>query len=419
MRTNRLFAFSLPGLAALFVVVPHTRPITAPHVQPAASVQSVPCSDAHTAALAASASSVERFTKGPLPFSLIMTSITGSCWMSEDDMIFWDANQFQVFNRKTQQASPIAGTSTAASGKHWASIVSLSPDSHWLVWASGEDGHSTWEAMTIDGTEHRQWPRDESISTPPIAWMQDSVHWVELRCPETKIDAHHSLLHPDNLRARVYSVTTPGIQDYPLRLETPDRAFIPPYNGSTNCEFIFTQDGHAWLSENWGSAPTPQTLKMASREDVYELVPGPQVWTLRKSFVYPVADSERWAFDSPRRSPDGNWIAWRNYAPTGKDKLRLMLSRTDGSEMQVIYQSDTISGVEPQWSPDSRQIAFTDNGPLGIITLKIDSLIAQAQSCSPGKAVARALPPGKFPVSRPGSLLTGRQHLLAASRMHQ
>ena len=417
MKSNRLFAFSLPGLAALLVVIPYTRPASTPNtrpastpsVQPAAHVQSVPCSDTHLAQFSASASSVEKFTNGPLPFSLEMSSITGSCWMSQDNMISWNGNHLTVFNRITQQATLIAGTEAAFSGKHWASIVSLSPDSHWLVWASGEDGHSTWEAITTDGTEHRQWPRDESIDTPAVAWMQDSIHWVELRCPETKVDADRWRVDRNNLRARVYSIDTPVVEDQPLRLETPDPAFSLPCICGTLSEFIFTKDGHAWLSEIWQSASTPQGE--GSREDVYELVPGPHIWTLHKSCVYPVSDdSKRWMFDAPRRSPDGNWIAWRNYAPTGKDKPRLMLSRTDGSEMQELYQSDTLSGVEPQWSPDSRQIAFTDNGPLGIVTLKMDQFMSQEPSCSPGKAVARVLPPGKFPVSHPGTLLAGRPH---------
>jgi Tol biopolymer transport system component len=84
-----------------------------------------------------------------------------------------------------------------------------------------------------------------------------------------------------------------------------------------------------------------------------------------------------------------------------------MLSRTDGSEMQTIYQSDTSSGVQPEWSPDSRQIAFTDNGPLGIVTLKIDEVTAGAQPCSSNQIANRVKSPGKFPVAPAKPLLVG------------
>lgn len=411
MKTSTLFLLSLPGLAALSAVLPHARAVTAARARlaAAATLRGTPCTPSAPAQTPVSAAVAERFTKGPLSFSLEMDSITSSCWMSQDDMISWNGNRLVVFNGVTQQATPIPGTETVFSGKHWASIASLSPDSHWLVWAGGEDGHSTWDAVSTDGTEHRQWPRDESISTPAVAWMQDNKHWVELRTPETKVSAGKWRSQPDNRRVKIYDLDTPDVQEFPLRLETPDPAFLLLCNCGKTSEFIFTKDGRAWLSENWQTAPTVQGDGRCSREDVYELLPGPDAWTLRKSFIYPVADPERWTFDSPARSPDGQWIAWRNYAPTGKDKLRLMLSRTDGSEMRVLYQSDTSSGVEPEWSPDSRQIAFTDNGPLGIVTVKVDDLIARAPTCSPDRTAARVNSPGRFPVARLQARLMGKR----------
>ncbi len=409
MKSNRLFTFSLPGLAALYVLMPYTKPAFSPRVQPAATAASVPCIDAGKAQFLVSVSVIERLKSANCSYlySTEMDSIAGSCWMSEDDMIFWNANQLQVFSRKTQQAVPIAGTSVDSTGKYLACGASLSPDGRWLVWAGAEDGHATWDAVTTDGTEHRQWPRVESTSIYAVSWMQDSTHWVEICCPKTKLNASLWREHPENMQARVYSTATPRAESYPLYLETPEPEFTPPANHGGMGEFIFTQDGRAWLSRNWQGSPTQQLGGPCSREDVYELVPGHDAWTLHRSYIYPSADRSRYVFDSPKRSPDGNWIAWRNYAPDGRDKLRLMLSRTDGSGMQEIYQSDTNQGVEPQWSPDSRQIAF-DTATMGIITLKIDPVIAQSPSCSPGKAVARVLPPGKFPVAPVSRLLANK-----------
>jgi|GEM_PF-3383036 len=412
MEAKHYAALSLLGLAALFAALPHAKAVTASRATPAAFLGTVdtPCTSSASSQELVSVVPSAKFVQKPPNFSLEMGSITSSCWISQDTMISWNGHELTVFNRETQQATPMLGAETVVSGKHWVSIAALSPDSHWLVWAGGEDGHSTWEAMTTDGAEHRRWPRDEAISTPAIAWMQDSKHWVELCNPETKISAKEWRTQPDNLRARVYSLDTLDVQDYPLRLGSPDPNFILPPNCGKTAEFIFTKDGHAWLSQNWQVAPTLQGNGQCSREDVYEILPSSSGWSLRKSFVYPVADSEHWMFDSPARSPDGNWIAWRNYAPNGQDKLRLMLSRTDGSDMQVIYQSETSSGVEPEWSPDSRQIAFTDNGPLGIVTLKLDEAIAKTPPCSSGKVAGHFKGQGKFPVARPQTLVAGKFH---------
>ena len=403
MKIKYLFALLLPSLAALLAVLPYAKAVTTAKHLPAPP--SAPYAASELGSGLISVAAAEKFVQRPPNFSLEMGSITGSCWMSQDDMISWNGHELTVFNRKTQQATPMPGAETVVSGKHWVSIAALSPDSRWLVWAGGEDGHSTWEAITTDGAEHKQWPRDEAISTPAIAWMQDNKHWVELCNPETQVNAREWRSQPNNLRARVYSLDMPNIQEFPLHLETPNQAFILPPNCGKTAEFIFTKDGHAWLSQNWQTAPTAQGDGRCSREDIYELLPGSSSWTLHKSFVYPVADQERWMFDSAARSPDGQWIAWRNYAPTGKDKLRLMLSRTNGSEMQMIYQSDTSSGVQPEWSPDSRQIAFTDNGPLGIVTLKISEVTAAARPCSPSQIASGVKTTGKFPVAHSQTLV--------------
>ena len=335
------------------------------------------------------------------PFSggnITMGGIAGSCWMSLDEMILWNGHQLVRYNRAAGPDVPIPGTEDAFSGKHWVSIVALSPDGRWLVWAGGVDGHSTWVATSIDGTERREWPRAESITTPAIAWMQDSQHWVELSTPETKISAGRWEGHPDNMRARVYSLDAEDIQDFSLRLEIPDPGFILPTNCDRTTEFLFTSDGHAWLSKNRQTCSSGAATAPYSREDVYQILPGPTVWTLHKCSIYPKADPMHWMFDSPTRSPDGNWIVWRNYIPNGKDDWRLMLSRPDGSDMREIYQGDTSSGGQVEWSPDSRQIAFTDNGPLGLVTMKLEVA-----------AAARLLTKGPFSTAAPRTLLARRR----------
>ncbi len=407
MIANKYIALSLLGLAA-FLALPHAKAVTTIHVETkAASLLNAPCKAVPLNEALPSTPAVEKFTITSSPCSIELGQLAGSSWISQDEMVSWDGHELIRFDRATQQATPIQGTESVLSGKHWVSIVSASPDGHWLVWAGGEDGHSTWNAISIDGSKHRQWQRDESITTPAVAWMQDNRHWVELRVPETQIAPKQWQGHSDNMRARVYSLDSPDVQDFPLQLETPDPSFILPCNCGKNSGFLFTADGRAWLTQDWQTCLPGEDGRPNSREDVYELLPSATTWKLHKSFVYPKADQDRWMFDSAVRSPDGNWIAWRNYAPTGKDKLRLMLSRTDGSAMQTIYQSDSQSGIEPEWSPDSRQIAFTDNGPLGIVTLKLDTIIARVLACSPSKIARRSETPGKFPVAHLQTLLAG------------
>ena len=407
MKAKCLTALFLPSLAVLFAVLPHAKAVTTDRIlQAHPGVSGSPCTMATSAPAQAAYSDLEKFTITSYPYSLQMGSLAGSCWMSSDAMISWSGGNLAIFDRATQRVTPIPGTETVLSNKHWVSIAALSPDGHWLVWAGGEDGHSTWDAISTDGAEHRQWPRDESIGTPDVAWMQDSRHWVELRNPETRISAMAWQTQPNNMRVKVYSLDTSDTQEFPLRLESPDPIFnLLPNCSKASAEFIFTKDGHAWLSQNW---QTCNNDVLYSRDDVYELLPGADEWTLHKSSIYPKADPDRRMFDFPARSPDGNWIAWCNYAATGKDKPRLMLSRTDGSDMQIIYQSDSTSVIEPEWSPDSRQIAFStnvNNGPFGIVTLDLDKLISLAGNCSPNKIAARFKMTGKFPVGHSPMLL--------------
>jgi len=384
MQTKHHVLLSL-GLAAVFAALPYAHAVTtsrtklnSPTVSPLLPAPASPCTARILAQALASAPIPMKFQQSSHGHgdSIEMDRVSGSCWVSVNEMVIQSAGKLVKFNTITGEDMPIPGTEDALSGKHWASIVSLSPDGRWLVWAGGVDGHSTWDAVTLDGMEHRQWPRDESIGTPAIAWMQDNRHWVELRVPETQVAAHQWQDHRDNMRARVYSLDAPDIQDFPLQLEVPDPNFqLPPNCGKTS-EFLFTTDGHAWLTQDWQFAPSPGTNQPCSRQDVYQLLPGPNTWKLHKTYLYPKADAYYWMFDSPARSPDDNWIVWRNYKPDGKSKWRLMLSRTDGSDMRILYQSDSISGGQVEWSPDSRQIAFTDNGPLGICTINLDQVIA-------------------------------------------
>lgn len=399
MQIRHFLTLLATGATAFFLILPHVKAVTITHstlILPSAS--NAPCGEVLSLPSKAAFSDIEKFAIKSYPYEFQMGQITGSCWLSSDAMIAWDSNKISIFDRATQRVTPIIGTETVVSGKHWVTIASLSPNGHWLVWAGGEDGHSTWEAVTTDGAEHRQWPRDEGIVTPAVAWMQDNTHWVELCDPETHVNERAWQRRPNSMRARVYSLATSDIQDFPLRLDKPDPNFNLPPNCGKTAEFIFTRDGHAWLSQNWQFCCLSDGKKPCSRDDVYELLPGSGVWTLHKSSVYPVADQERWMFDAPTRSPDGNWIVWRNYTPNGRDRGRLMLSRTDGSDMQEIgFAGD---GVE--WSPDSHQIAFNDGGPLGIVTLKLDTYFVKANRkapCSSNQVAGRPKAMGMFPVA--------------------
>ncbi len=396
----------LSGLAAVSFAVPYAHAVTMSRVKlksssvsPLLSAPALPCAAPLSAEALVSTQQLAKVVTKPPNFSLNMGEITSSCWSSQDDMICWNGDQLVSFSRTTQQATLIPGTETVVSSKRSVHITSLSPNGRWLVWAGGVDGHSTWDAVSTDGTEHRQWPRAESAGTPAISWMQDNTHWVELSVPETQMAPRQWQYHSDNMRAKVYSLDSPDVQDFPLQLEVPDPGFMP---SSSETEFIFTSDGHAWLTQNlsacsnWSGCSLIDTY---SREDVYQLLPSPAVWKLRKTYLYPKADQENWMFDSPARSPDDQWIVWRNINTTGKSTWRLMLSRTDGTDMRILYQSDSTSGGAAEWSPDSRQIAF-DNGLLGICTINLDQIAIDncQKTDDQQRQVASIFGQGPFPV---------------------
>ncbi len=409
MQTKRRILLSL-GLAAAFSALPYAHAVTTSRAKsgsPAAShllpVSAAPCTASAFAQASVSAPMPVKFTQLSNGNAIQMGELAGSCWTSSNEMILFNGHQLAKFHAATGEDVPIPGTEDAVSGKHWASIISLSPDAHWLVWAGGVDSHSTWDAVSTDGTEHRQWPRAESITTPAIAWMQDNEHWVELSVPETKNSGIGWQPHPDNMRVRVFNLNSPEVSDFPLRLEVPDPSFQLQSNcGHYQDEFLFTADGHAWLEGSFSVSgfESPSISYM-----FYELLPSETVWKLHKVIVAPEADPEYWMYDAPTRSPDGNWIAWRNYSADPGCKMngnaRLMLSRTDGSEMQPIYQSDNGLSGDIEWSPDSRQIAFNTYGPEKLCTVNLGQIIAG--NCTKNNdyqhKVASIFGRGRFPVS--------------------
>ena len=422
MQTKYRTLLSL-GLAALFSALSYAKAVPTSHARLKSPVVSqrfptltAPCAAPIFAQVLESALTPIKFTQSSCGNSISMGGVTNSCWASSHEMILFNGHQLVKFDTVTGEDVPIAGTEDAVSGKHWVTIISLSPDGHWLVWAGGVDGNSTWNAVSTDGAMHRQWPRAESIRTPTIAWMQDNEHWVELSVPETKINATAWQPYPDNMRARVFSLDSSKVLDFPLRLEVPDPAFyLQPNCGHYGDEFLFTADGHAWLE---GGFSVSGSEALAISYTVYALLPSETVWKLHKVIVTPEADPEHWMYDAPTRSPDGNWVAWRNYSADPGCKMngnaRLMLSRTDGSEMQLIYQSDNGLSGDTEWSPDSRQIAFNTYGSKGICTVNLDQIIAGncTKNSDYQRKAASIFGRGSFPISR----LKPLNHPLVAAR---
>lgn len=183
----------------------------------------------------------------------------------------------------------------------------------------------------------------------------------------------------------------------------------------TNAQFTFTQDGRAWVSIFWDTAgPSPQFPFEGPRLDAYELIPGQWTWTLHnKSAVSLGARDEVGSSDECVRSPDDNWLIWRNYASDGKGPMRLVLTRTDGSDAQVIQISPEGQNLgHIHWTPDSQHVAFYQNNGMYRITLADLEAKADARQLHSQKQIA-----GRFKTS--GSFPTASSRTLLASRLHR
>ena len=283
----------------------------------------------------------------------------------------------------------------------------LSPDGRWLLWRTRIQGQPTWETMTLQGTQRRQWPRatGDDNTDGGVGWMQDSAHFVEIS------------QEPGNsgewkMRARVFSMDTPTVQEFPL--VPPHSGFLlPPFPSS---EVLFTGDGRGWVM-GWGS-------------EQYEIIPGPQTWSLRPARLLTAAaptEGDGSTASDCSLSPSGRWVVWNDYTSGQTSngttwRTRINISRPDGSEAQTIFESSVRPACGllfgPHWTPDEQNIVIhwhgsspIANAPNGeglyLISLAQNSVsLPRPASLPAGSKVAR----GAFPTAwnhNPGTQLAG------------
>ena len=238
------------------------------------------------------------------------------------------------------------------------SFLRLSPDGRWLLWPSGTTEHPTWEAITVEGAERREWDRDSGSpiykGIGGVAWMRDSTHWVEV--------GERIARGQKQDYVRVYSMDTPEVNEFPLR-ETPTPDAAPP----AFPQFIFTTDGRAWMVRNSGGARAGAAISIV---DYFELLPGPDVWALRHTPLVmqarafeagrPQAQSDEFAL-----SPDGHWLVRRDNSDYPERRTRIILSRPDGSAARTLFETTHLPAFL-HWTPDGQKIVFHWDGGGGI-----------------------------------------------------
>lgn len=277
------------------------------------------------------------------------------------------------------------------------SATQLSPDGRWLLWPSGSQRQPTWLAMTLDGTERREWPRH----TGGAGWMRDGIHFVEV------VEGVSQGIWIRS--AYVYSLETSTVQDFPL--EAPQRCMFFCF---PTCAVLFTTDGHGWLMNRFGER--------------WEIVPGPQVWVMHNAPLLTTSPAgDKLAVDSAL-SPSGDWLVRRDNSDCKAARTRISISRPDGSEEQTILDtgSPLSSGsryaFDPEWTPDERGIIFHWSGygrlgdpgyKEGLYMISLD----QSEVCLPRHAsrlASRGTKKGLFPTTVRGT----REALLAKNASH-
>lgn len=425
MNTKYLLAILLPGLITLFLILPHAKAVTTIGAASAYSkaAPSLPCGPSSVAAPNPATMTAEEFPvhlldAKRLPGFADATPLTESLWLNPNQVVNVQSatSNLAVFDLDTGKQTPVDAMN--ALYEHQEAYknpfsVRTSPDGRWLLWPSDSNGEPTWEAVSLDGQQHREWPRATDFGTLDVAWMQDSRHWVQLSQFDLKPHlASVTERSSDTLKVRVYDTKTPQVQEYPLVPDAPQPGFLLP----TQCpyvQFTFTQDGRAWLSILWsGCSPTPQFPAAGSRMDAYELVPGQDAWTLKKSYVRLGSYVDVGCCDECVRSPDDNWLIWRNYVVGGKGLMHLVLTRADGSDPQVIQTGDSgQSFAYTHWAADSQHVAFyRDNGICQVTLTDLEARTNQAGPCGMSRVASRIKATGAFPVTHLQTLLAGRPH---------
>jgi len=294
-------------------------------------------------------------------------SLYNPLWLSSTQLINPDSQRVSVINTVTGQETALDDinavlqeqkkTNAGHEEMPFTSSLRLSPNGRWLLWPSGTREHPTWEAMTVEGAERREWDRDGSSPIyrggGGVAWMRDSIHWVEVG---ERIGQGQQRDY-----VRVYSMDTPDVHEFPLKRAPNPLEFLPAFP-----QFIFTTDGHAWMVANSGGASDTQPGVVVSNVEYYELLPGPDVWTLRHTSLLMQAVRAQAASDEFALSPDGQWLVWRDNSNYASRRTRLILSRPDGSGSRVLFET-TKSLSFPHWTPDEKEIIFhwQGSGPIG------------------------------------------------------
>lgn len=327
-----------------------------------------------------------------------------------------------------------------SSNGYGSALTRLSPNGKWLLWPSGDAEKPTWIASTLDGSESREWPRHTSISNPAVAWMQDSTHWVELSMAEDwAADGRTCGLRSDDARVRVYSLEMRDVQEFPLQMapesvtsEEKVKEIQVNFFGS---DFSFTTDGHGWVTsaqmgEKMETANGRVKFIQTSPEiDSYQLLPGPEYWTLRATHMalgpanFQKQDVSAGIPDFCYRSPDDRWLLYQHRLPrssTGEGVDELVLCRTNGSEQRAVYRGNPCHSVE--WMPDGRGFSFivpVGNGatPTELYTVSLDQLDGKQPSSKRQQMARRSAPQGPFPTSPNGVGQMPFKQLASRSKM--
>ena len=414
----------LTGLAALCLALPYARAVTSVRraqtsQHPFLLRQTVPASSS-TRPSTPSPASVLPDVQPPihiLPADRMLgpvnaTSTTESLWLSPSRVISVENCQNEtttvaVYDAETGKRTLFDPFGTPAAHQEENRSISefhLSPDDRWVLWPSGSDARPIWTAISLDGQERREWPRAiDAGGRGDVAWMQDSRHWVQLS--QTDLTGTSA-----GCVVRVFDTETSQIEEHPLVPDIPQQDFSLPSQGAS-CQFIFTQDGRAWLSMDWETCFSfgPSPSEFYSRLDTYELLPGAETWTLHKSAITMAPFSKVGMYEQCARSPDDQWLIWGNLDIAGKRSWRLVLTQVDGSNPQIIYTSQTEYSGSIHWAGDSLHVVFC--GGDAIYRLTLSGLEAKASHTGPGTSnqVANCVKvQGKFPVAAHQGQLTAQ-----------
>lgn len=340
-----------------------------------------------------------------IPSTYPSTTPYNPLWLSPTQLINPEGQRVSVIDTVTGHETPLDDINAVIeerektnAGRHEMSFspsfLRLSPDGRWLLWPSGTREHPTWQAMAVDGAKHREWDN----STPnrggssEIAWMRDSSRWIEVG-ERTEQGQSRDFV-------RVYGIDTPDVHEFPLKRVPKPLEFLP-----VSAQFIFTTNGHAWMVASTGGITSAQPGVIVSNVEYYELLPGPDVWTLRHTSLQMQAVRSGAASNQFELSPDGHWLVWRDNSDYANKRTRLILSRPDGSAPRTLFES-TKSLSFPHWTPDEQKIVFRwdGNGPIadspngaGMYEISLSNLAA-CSGTPTGPGVNQAGSAGPFPV---------------------